>query len=101
MRLGVFTPNSMSIGSIGLCPYIRKYGLNPVAFDLVQLYACTRVARCLGQCTLASGGNDPIKGELNLSCWPFLCGLYGLVQSFLTCATWQSLFIKELSKLWP
>ena len=64
----------------------------------------TRVPTCLGQSTLASGGNVsiiPIKLELNLSHWPFVCGPYGFVLSFLTCATWQSSFIKELSKFQP
>ena len=30
---GVQTPNSISMGNIGCLPYIKKYGLNPVAFE--------------------------------------------------------------------
>ena len=36
---GIITPNSMSIGKMGILPYIRKNGENPVAWHMVALYA--------------------------------------------------------------
>ena len=90
------TPNSTSIGIFGILLNIRKKGENPVVCDIVQLYACVSVATHSFHDFLACGGRIPnilMRFALNHSQLPFVCGLYGMVHNFFTCAKSQSFLI--------
>ena len=68
---------------------MRKKGENPIVCDIVQLYACVSVATHSDHDFLACGGRVPnilMRGALNHSQLPLVCGLYGMVCNFCTCA---------------
>ena len=58
---GMFVPapSSISKGSFGVLPNIKKYGLNPITGETVQLWACVKVATHSCQFFLAWVGNVP------------------------------------------
>ena len=96
--------SNTSAASLGLRPYIRKYGLRPVVWWRVQLYACTSCGTNLFQfrfCYSSKVRSMEIKVLLKRSVQPFPIGWYGVVRDFFMPAMAHSSLMILLSKFLP